>query len=105
MPFFKSRCGQKAKMESYFPDGANSSKSGRMSPGDGQKRDRDSRVREVSVTRSHNFVFDPSSAIGKFGNEIGKSGERIQRIRYFELASYMMKSFACFLVRATFRGA
>jgi hypothetical protein len=57
------------------------------------------------VTRSHNFVFDPSPAIGKFGNEIGKSGERIQRIRYFELASYMMKSFACFLGRATFRGA
>src|SRR5437773_2174500 len=38
VPFFKSRCGQKTKMESYFPNGPNSSKSDRMSPGDGQKR-------------------------------------------------------------------
>ena len=72
-----------------------------MSPGEGQKRDGDSRRQgSKRVTRSHNFVFDPSPAIGQFGNELGKSGERIQRIRYFALASYMMKSFAVFWRRS-----
>src|SRR2546423_3234546 len=49
VPFFKFRCSQKTKIESYFPGDANSSRSDRMSSGDGQKRDDDSQVREVSA--------------------------------------------------------
>src|SRR5690242_2726915 len=56
-----------------------------------------SRQRSKRMTRSHDFVLDSNPAIGWFRNELGKSGERIQRIRYFTPTGYMMKCSAFFL--------
>ena len=76
-----------------------SSKSGRMSPGDGQKRRRRF-SRQGGVTRDPvaHSVFDPSPAIGKSANELGNPANEFSAIRYFALASYMMKSFCLFLL-------
>src|SRR5207248_10637154 len=62
VPFFRSRCGQKTKIELYFSGGANSSRWDRMSSGDGQKRDEDSRVREVRACSERTISYSIPAA-------------------------------------------